>query len=94
MATREPESPSESELSRRGVLGAALGSALAVLRHWWHEAPLQAGLPAAPEHVTPQTQAAIAGGLNWLASRQVADGGFGSRGSYARNVGVCLSWKK
>ncbi|MEQ8852104.1 prenyltransferase/squalene oxidase repeat-containing protein [Gimesia sp.] len=89
MSMREFESPSEPELSRRGVLGAALGSALAFLRHWWRDTPLQAGLPASPEHVTPQTQATIEGGLKWLADRQVADGGFGSRGSYARNVGVC-----
>lgn len=89
MSLHEAAIKTTSEVSRRGALGAALGSALMGLRHWWHGTPLQASLPAAPEHVTPQTQAAIEGGLNWLASRQVADGGFGSRGSYARNVGVC-----
>ncbi|QDT27752.1 Pectic acid lyase [Gimesia panareensis] len=89
MSNAESASNKEPEFSRRSALGAVLVSTLAALRSWWRGTPVQAGLSALPEHVTPQTQAAIEGGLKWLASRQVADGGFGSRGSYARNVGVC-----
>lgn len=80
---------SELEYSRRFALGAALCSGLAVVRGWWGENIVYGGLPAVPEHVMPQTVTAIKRGLKWLASRQSADGGFGRRGSYARNVGVC-----
>ncbi len=89
MSKDESASKIEPEFSRRGALGAAVISTLAALRNWWRGTPLQAGLLAPPEFVTPQTQAAIERGLKWLASRQVTDGGFGSSGSYARNVGVC-----
>ncbi|MCA9016011.1 MAG: terpene cyclase/mutase family protein [Planctomycetaceae bacterium] len=78
----------ESTFSRRSALFAALSSGLAAVRHWCGgQSALAAALP--PEHVTPQTRSAIDRGLKWLAARQVADGGFGRRGSYARNVGVC-----
>ncbi|WP_417388166.1 hypothetical protein [Gimesia sp.] len=89
MSKVESASQKEPEFSRRSALGAVFVSTLTALRNWWRGTPVQAGFPAIPEHVIPQTQAAIEGGLKWLASRQVADGGFGSRGSYARNVGVC-----
>lgn len=41
-----------------------------------------------PHGVTPATREAIVRGLRWLAGRQTADGAFGDRGAYARNVGV------
>ncbi|QDT90063.1 prenyltransferase/squalene oxidase repeat-containing protein [Gimesia algae] len=89
----EPDSTipdrSKPEYTRRSALGAALGSVLAAVRGWWGEQPVQAAPSGFPEHITPQTQAAIKRGLKWLVSQQAADGGFGSRGSYARNVGVC-----
>jgi len=79
---------SEPKYSRRFALGAALWSGLAAVRGWWGGQSAQAAaLPL--DHVTPQTATAIEHGLKWLAARQVADGGFGRRGSYARNVGVC-----
>ena len=89
----EPDSTipdrSKPEYTRRSALWAALGSGLAAVRGWWRDQPVQAGFPAIPEHVTPQTQAAIEHGLKWLVSQQMTDGGFGRQGSYARNVGVC-----
>lgn len=81
-------SDSESKYSRRFALGAAFWSGLAAVRGLWGSKPVKAAV-SPPEHVTPQTEVAIQRGLQWLASRQVADGGFGRRGSYARNVGVC-----
>lgn len=42
-----------------------------------------------PDHVTAESYAAMMRGLNWLASRQRSDGGFGGANSYSRNVGVC-----
>lgn len=78
----------ESKYSRRSVLLTALCSGLATVRGWWGSKPVEAAA-LQPEHVTPQTTVAINRGLKWLATRQVADGGFGRHGSYARNVGVC-----
>ncbi|QGJ68518.1 Prenyltransferase/squalene oxidase [Planctomycetales bacterium 10988] len=40
-------------------------------------------------HITPEIETSIAKGLDWLASRQMPDGGFGRGRSYSRNVGVC-----
>jgi squalene cyclase len=42
----------------------------------------------AVEVVTPETDAAIERGLEWLASRQNEDGSFGTGGNYSRNVAV------
>ena len=78
----------DSKYSRRSALFAAWCSGLAAIRGWWGGKPAEAAI-SHPEHVTPQTRAAMERGLQWLASRQVADGGFGRRASYARNVGVC-----
>lgn len=79
---------SESRCSRRSALLAAITGGLAGLRGWWSERHVEAA-PNLPEHLTPQTIEAIQRGLQWLAAQQVDDGGFGRRGSYARNVGVC-----
>jgi len=70
---------SELKYSRRFALGAALYSGLAVVRGWWGANSVHGGLPAVPEHVTPQAVTATKSGLQWLASRQSADGGLGSR---------------
>lgn len=75
--------------SRRDALRAALWGGLAAVRGWWGGQPVLAAPSGPPEHITPQTQAAIEHGLKWLVSQQMKDGGFGRQGSYARNVGVC-----
>ncbi len=77
------------EYSRRDALGAALRGGLVAVRGWWGGQPVLAAPSGPPEHITPQTQAAIEHGLKWLVSQQMKDGGFGRQGSYARNVGVC-----
>ncbi|CAN0540229.1 unnamed protein product, partial [Scytosiphon promiscuus] len=69
MSKVESASQKEPKFSRRSALGAVLVSTLAVLRNWWRGTPAQAGFPVIPEHVTPQTQAAIEYGLKWLVSQ-------------------------
>ncbi len=44
--------------------------------------------PLLHDHATPVTRQAIQNGLNWLAQRQRADGGFGSSQGFGRNVAV------
>tara|TARA_R110002111_G_scaffold144910_2_gene211277 strand:- start:136817 stop:137914 length:1098 start_codon:yes stop_codon:yes gene_type:complete len=77
------------ECSRRFALSAAMWSGLAMAHAWCFGKQAEAAGSAVPDHVTPVSIAAIEQGLRWLASRQSADGGFGRRASYARNVGVC-----
>lgn len=89
MSKVESASQKEPKFSRRSALGAVFVGTLTALRNWWRGTLVQAGFPVIPEHVTPQTQAAIEHGLKWLVSQQMTDGGFGRQGSYARNVGVC-----
>lgn len=74
------------QLSRRdwlrSSLGAALGTNLVAL------VQAQSSREAATSHITTATQQAIDRGLAWLASRQRADGAFGSSGGFGRNVAV------
>ena len=79
---------------RIAAFGAALGLISAALAFW--PAPGASPRPATPhlvetsglDLVTPATQLAIDRGLAWLASRQHADGSFGSGTHYRQNVAV------
>lgn len=86
--------PSDQEVtkfSRRHAVWSALSSFLTAKLAWRTKTGLAVEIAAAvpPRHLTPEAQKAILTGLNWLASQQSPDGGFGKGQSYARNVGVC-----
>lgn len=65
--------------------------ALWLLKTWLHKSPIKAAPNtfAFTSESAPDVQRAISRGLEWLAEKQMNDGGFGRSHSYARNVGVC-----
>ena len=86
-----PSDQNATKFSRRDAVWSGFSGLLMAVRARFSHASSQAPsrLATYPNHVTPATHDAITKGVDWLASRQTADGGFGSPHSYARNVGVC-----
>jgi Prenyltransferase and squalene oxidase repeat len=91
----KPSDQDVTRFSRRQAVWIALSNFLTAKLAWAKHAgpasrpPIQSSVADPPRHITPDAQRAILSGLNWLASRQSPDGGFGRGESYARNVGVC-----
>jgi Prenyltransferase and squalene oxidase repeat len=78
-------------VSRRHVIWGGVSALMAAARAGanGHGAPRQGPEARSTSRINSETRVAIQKGLQWLASRQAADGGFGSTQAYARNVGVC-----
>jgi prenyltransferase/squalene oxidase-like repeat protein len=78
-------------VSRRHVIWGGVSALLAAARTCagGQGAKEQAQEASSTSQIDPETRVAVQKGLLWLASRQAADGGFGSAHAYARNVGVC-----